>query len=81
MDGYPIVLTSDLALMSDYSDTTSMGFASAVPDNYMPEGSFRQRAVQMVLLFSGLFIILIYYISNQFREMPIHFPDKFSLPR
>jgi hypothetical protein len=40
MDGYPIVLTSDLALMSDYNNATGMGFASAVPDNYMPEGSF-----------------------------------------
>ena len=37
MDGYPIVLTSDLALMSDYNNSTTMGFASAVPANFMPE--------------------------------------------
>ena len=37
MDGYPIVLTSDLALMSDYNNVTTMGFMSAVPTNFMPE--------------------------------------------
>ncbi len=32
--GYPIVLTGEAASMSDYWGSTSVGFASAIPENY-----------------------------------------------
>lgn len=32
-----IVLTADVALMSDYNDSSVFGFMSALPYNYMPE--------------------------------------------
>jgi len=35
--GIPIVLTADIALMSDYNDSSVFRFMSALPYNYMPE--------------------------------------------
>ncbi|BDC35525.1 MAG: hypothetical protein EF806_00355 [Candidatus Methanoliparum thermophilum] len=37
MRGIPIVLTADIALMSDYNDSSVFRFMSALPYNYMPE--------------------------------------------
>jgi len=37
MNGFPIVLTTDVALMSDYNGSSVFGFMSALPYNYMPE--------------------------------------------
>lgn len=37
MRGTPIILTADVALMSDYNDSSVFGFMSALPYNYMPE--------------------------------------------
>jgi len=41
-DGYPIVLTSEIATASDTFGASVVGFASAIPENY-----FRRRIAHM----------------------------------